>query len=323
MDARRVLKGAGAAVLVAAAGVAASLLVPSPLVMTVLAQSTFYALFALGIGVLIRQNGMVSFGHAVFFGIPAYLVGIGLAHTELPAEVLLIGSVFVVALVAFLIGLVFVRVHGIAFGMLTLAVGQMAYEAATRLRDFTGGHDGMSLKFPGTLFGMALKTFQQPHGMFAISWCVMVLVVALVIGLTRSRFGRLTEAIRENEERAGFLGYRTLLPRAAVFALSAAVTAVGGVLFAIYSAFVSPDIVHWTASGAALIMAILGGTAVAWGPVLGAVAYFVLKDSLGAVTIHWLAIIGVGLIVVTVTFPQGLAGLAERLLRPRRGHARS
>jgi len=321
MGARRFWIGVVVAVAIAAGGIGVSRLVGSPVIMAVMTQATFYALFALGVGLLFRQNGMVSFGHAIFFGMPSYLVGIGLQHTGLSAEVLLLGSVVAVTGLGFLVGLVFVRVHGIAFGMLTLAVGQMAYEVSGRFRELTGGYDGMSLKFPRTLFGVATKTFEQAQSMFAVSWCVLIVVLALVIVVAHSRFGVLTVAIRENEERAGFLGYRTLLPRALVFTLSAGVVAIGGTLFALYNAFVSPTTMHWAASGEALIMAILGGTALPWGPVLGAYIFFVLKETLGSITTHWMGIIGACLILVSVAFPQGLAGLAEWALRRRRSDA--
>lgn len=319
------VKGVLMALAAMALGWVASKTVASALVMTLLAQSCFYALFALGVGLLIRQNGMVSFGHAAFFGLPGYLIGIGLKQTDIPIELLIPLVVLAVTTFAFLVGLVFVRVHGIAFGMLTLAIGQAVYEASTRLRGLTGGHDGLTIKFPRELFGLPLKTFQQPHGMFLIAWCVLVIVVTLVIWLAHSRLGRLTEAIRENEERAGFLGYRTLWPRAVIFAISAATTAAGGVLFALYNAYISPETVYWTSSGSALIMAVLGGSVAPWGPVLGSMVYFFLKEALGDVTTHWLGIIGISLIVVTVSFPQGLSGLAMRLLGlgARRRHADS
>ena len=266
-------------------------------------------MFALGVGLLLRQNGMVSFGHAAFFGLPGYMLGALLPLNLMPAEVMICAIIVLIGILAFMIGLVIVRAHGIAFGMLTLAVGQAVYEAATRLRGLTGGNDGLSLRLPKHLFGLSLKTLQQPAGMLTVSWLVMVAMLAVVSIFAASRFGILTEAIRDNEERARFLGYRTLLPRAAVLGLSAAVTAVGGVMFALYNAFISPDTVHWTASGSALIMAILGGSGAPWGPVAGAFVYFFLKESLDSFTTHWLSIIGTALIIITVVFPAGLAGL--------------
>ncbi len=295
-----------------------AVLVPSPLAHSLIAQATMYAIYALGVGVLLRQNGMVSFGHAAFFGLPGYLIGALLPLGVAPAELVIVGAVVLTALVAFLIGLVIVRVHGIAFGMLTLAIGQAVYEAATRLRGWTGGHDGISIGFPREMFGLSARVFGDPRSMLSIAWLSMVAVLGLVLWFAASRHGRLAEAIRDNEERARFLGFDTLVPRAVVFALSAAVTAVGGALFALYNAFISPETVHWTASGAALIMAILGGTAAPWGPLLGGYVYFFLKEAVGSYTTHWLAIIGASMIVITVAFPAGLSGLVLRMrLRPR------
>lgn len=297
----------------AAVGPLAAWLVPSQLIISLLVQATIAAIFALGVGFLMRQNGMVSFGHAAFFGLPAYLIGAIGPLMLMPIELLIFAAVAITALAAFAIGLVIVRVHGIAFGMLTLAIGQAVYEASTRLRGITGGHDGLSVKFSKVLFGMSFKVFQKPSGMLIVAWLVLVILVVLVSVFARSRFGMLTEAIRDNEERARFLGYQTLLPRALVFALSATITSIGGVLFAMYSGFVSPEAVHWTSSGSALIMAILGGTGTPWGPMLGAMVYFFLKEAVGTFTTHWLSIIGACLILVAVAFPSGLAGIAGKL----------
>jgi branched-chain amino acid transport system permease protein len=206
--------------------------------------------------------------------------------------------------------------------MLTLAIGQGLYVAVTRVRGITGGHDGMNLRLPRELFGLPLKLLQQPQGMFIVSWLVLMLILASIWFFTRSHWGRLTEGIRDNEERIRFLGYPTLLPRALVFAASTVIAAIGGVLFVIYSTFISPDAVHWTASGSALIMAILGGAGSPWGPALGAFVYFLLKHVAGEYTTHWLSIIGVALILVSVAFPTGLAGLVGRWVNPaRRGGA--
>jgi branched-chain amino acid transport system permease protein len=299
-----------------------AVLITSPLMLSLLAQATFAAIFALGVGFLIRQNGMVSFGHAAFYGLPGYLVGMLLPSGMLPVEVLIIGAVLLTGVLAFAIGLVIVRVHGIAFGMLTLAIGQGLYVAVTRMRGISGGHDGMNLRLPRELFGLPLKLLQQPQGMIVISWLALMAILLSIWIFSRSHWGRLTEGIRDNEERIRFLGYRTLLPRALVFAASAVIAATGGALFVIYNTFISPDAVHWTASGSALIMAILGGAGSTWGPALGAFVYFLLKHVAGEYTTHWLSIIGVALILVSVAFPTGLAGLVERCFNPaRRGTA--
>jgi branched-chain amino acid transport system permease protein len=295
-----------------------AVLITSPMVLSLLVQATFAAIFAVGVGFLIRQNGMVSFGHAAFYGLPGYLIGMLLPGGMLPAELLIIGAVLLTGILGFAIGLVIVRVHGIAFGMLTLAIGQGLYVAFTRMRGITGGHDGMNLRLPRELFGLPLKLLQQPTGMLIVSWLFLIAILFSIWLFSRSHWGRLTEGIRDNEERIRFLGYPTLLPRALVFAASTVIAAIGGVLFVVYNTFISPDAVHWTASGSALIMAILGGAGSTWGPALGAFVYFFLKEVAGTYTTHWLSIIGVALILVSVAFPTGLAGLVTRWFKPVR-----
>ncbi len=296
----------------AAAGVATAEALGAGYMLSLMTQAAFMALFALGVGLLIRQNGAVSFGHAAFFSLPAYMIAASLKTGTLPVEAAIVGAIAATGLLAFLIGLVIARVQGIAFGMLTLAIGQGLYEASTRLRGVTGGHDGLNLRLPRELFGASLRSVQQPKGMLIVSWLSLTAVLFLVWLFTRSHWGRLTEAIRDNEERVRFLGYNTLVPRALVFAASATIAALGGVLAVIYNSFISPDSVHWTNSGSALIMAILGGVGAVWGPVLGAFVYFFLKHVAGVYTTHWLSIIGIAVIAVAVAFPSGLVGLVDR-----------
>ena len=118
----------------------------------VFTQAVVYAIFALGVGVLLRQNGLVSFGHALYFGAAGYGIGVVLALDWMPAEAAIVVVLFAIAALAFVIGLVIVRVPGIAFGMLTLAIGQMAYLSASRARGITGGSDGMSINWPCLLY---------------------------------------------------------------------------------------------------------------------------------------------------------------------------
>lgn len=300
-----------------ALGVAAALGVRSATLLSLLTQAAIYALFALGVGLLLRQNGMVSFGHALYFGAAGYFVAILLRVKAVPAETAMLLAVIGSTAFAFAIGLVIVRVPGIAFGMLTLAIGQMAYLGASRSRGLTGGADGISVEWPSVLFGLPTATLLQPWAMLLLAWSVLVLVLLLLALLLRGRFGAVTEATRDNEERARFIGIRTLLPRAAVYALSAGVAALAGVLAALNTGFVSPESLHWSLSGVALMMVVVGGTRALWGPPLGAAVYFLAKDLLGDHAQHWMAIFGVALIVVIVFAPIGLSGWLLRLARGR------
>ena len=308
-------------VLLAVAVVGAALpgLIGSALLQTLLTQAVINAVLATGVGVMIRQNGLVSFGHAAFFGLAAYIVAMATARHLMSAELAAVLAIAVPVVLAFLLGLAILRISGVAFSMLTLAVAQALYELMLRWRSLANGDDGIAADLPHRLFGADLTLFQQPASMFVVCWLVLMLVLAALGLLVRSHFGTLTLAIRENEERARFIGYETLLPRAVVYAISAGIAALGGVLFVFYNGFVTPDALYWSLSGEALVMAVIGGTRAIWGPALGAVIFFLFKDAAGNYTEHWPAIIGATLIVVTVLLPRGASGslgmLVQRLAR--------
>ena len=286
--------------------------VSSSTLLSLLTQSIIYAVFALGVGVLLKQNGMVSFGHALFFGGASYLIGILLQLQLMSAELAILVTLLAVTVAAFLIGLVIVRVPGVAFGMLTLAIGQMFFLTASRARGLTGGADGMNIDWPSRLFGFPMSQMLKPATMFLVCWSTLVVVMFLLAWLMRTRFGGITEAVRDNEERARFIGITTLLPRAAVYALSALVTSVAGVLSAMNPGFVSPESMHWSLSGVALMMVVVGGFKALWGPAVGAVVYFMFKDILGEHATHWMTIFGMALIAVIVFSPTGVAGMFDR-----------
>lgn len=300
-------------------GAALPVLVDSQLILTLLAQAVFSALLATAVGVLIRLNGVVSFGHAAFFGVAGYTLALSLKHQWMSAELAILLALALPTVLAFLLGLVIVRIPGVAFSMLTLAVGQAFHEFAIKAREVSGGDDGLAISLPAHIFGVPAGALQKPGTAFLIGWITLMLVLLGLVLLARSPAGRVMEAIRENEERARFIGYRTVALRAAALALSAFVAALGGVLFALYNAFVSPDVLHWSLSGTALIMAIIGGPMLLWGPALGAVVLFLFKDVAGSLTEHWQAMIGITLIVITVALPAGIGGALDQLLTRRAG----
>jgi branched-chain amino acid transport system permease protein len=299
----------------AAAGAALPSLTAAPLLQTLLTQAVINAVLATGVGFLVRQNGLVSFGHAAFFGVAAYIVTMATARHLMPAEAAIVIAVVVPMLLAFLLGLAILRIAGVAFSMLTLAVAQALYELMLRWRSLGNGDDGIGADLPHRLFGADIALFQQPARMFVVCWLALMVVLVSLGLLARSHFGTLTLAIRNNEERARFIGYETLLPRAAVYALSAGIAALAGVLFALYNGFVTPEVLHWSLSGEALVMAVIGGTRAVWGPACGAVIFFLFKDVVGDVTEHWPAITGATLIAVTVLLPRGISGALASLAR--------
>ncbi|NLC36534.1 MAG: branched-chain amino acid ABC transporter permease, partial [Alcaligenaceae bacterium] len=246
-----------------------------------------------------------------------YAMGIVLGMDWLSAEwaipVILIG----IGLAAFAVGLVIVRVPGIAFGMLTLAIGQMFYLLATRTRGMTGGSDGMGVPWPRTLFGVPDSVLHKPEVMFMIAWVSMVVVALVLHLLLKTRFGAVTEAIRDNEERARFIGMRTTAPKALVYAISAVVSAIAGLLSNFSSGFVSPESLHWSVSAITLLMVIVGGFQSLAGPIVGAIVYFMVRDILGDYATYSMAIFGAALIAVIVFSPHGITGAVMNCFKKR------
>lgn len=295
------------------AGLGVVMVVSSNTLLSLLTQAVVYAVFALGIGVLLKQNGLVSFGHALYFGVAGYAIGITLQQQIMPVEWAILTTLIGVGVAAFVVGLIIVRVPGIAFGMLTLAIGQMFFLSVSRARGITGGADGMQVDWPATIFGFSQSAILKPATMFLICWSTLVIVMLLLTLLLNTRFGAITEAVRDNEERARFIGISTVIPRAAIYALSAVVTAVAGLLSTLNTGFVSPENLHWSLSGMALMMVVVGGFKALWGPALGAVVYFIFKDVVGDYATHWMSIFGVALIAVIVFSPTGIAGALQAL----------
>lgn len=314
----------GAATLVALAGVAAAfglalpMLVASTLALTLLTQATINAILATSVGFLFRQNGLTSFGQAAYFGLSAYIIAVNGRFGFVSAEVAILMALVIPPAIGFLFGLLIVRLPHLAFSMLTLAIAQAVHEIFLKWREVANGDDGLEIKLPNKLFFVDTALFQQPRTMVVVAWVVLVLVILTLALIARSHFGLLTRGIRDNEERARFIGYETLLPRAIIYAISAVISSIAGVLFALYNGFVSPGILHWSLSGEALIMAFIGGPKLIWGPMLGAGIFFIMKDVAGDYTEHWPAIIGITLMLVTVLIPNGIAGSLLQLVRKLR-----
>jgi branched-chain amino acid transport system permease protein len=302
-----------------ALGFALPWVVTSKLALSLLAQSMFDGLLATSVGFLILQNGRVSFGQAAFFGLGGYIFGVIVAGKLLSPELALLLAVTVPALVAFMLGLVIARVTGVAHAMLTLAVGQAFYEVVFRWRELAKGDDGMSFDLPARFFGFSARSLQDPAVMLVLAWSILVLALVGVTLFSRSRIGQVTAAIRDNEERARFIGYSTTMPRALVYAIAALLAAVAGVMQAIYNGYIAPQMFHWSLSGAALIMAVVGGAKFIIGPAIGAIVFFYLKEFAGKAAEYWPAIVGSVLVIVTLTMPQGIMGLVSRLFTRKRG----
>ena len=280
-----------------------------------------YAIAATSLNLVLGYGGMLSFGHAAFFGAGAYTVGILAAEGVSSLWLSWPAAIAVAALAAVVIGAVSLRTRGVYFIMITLAFAQMVYYVFVSLKAY-GGEDGLAVSArsdPG--FGLSLS------GDVLWYYVVLALFAAVLYGLhrlSRSRFGRVIDAIRENETRAEAIGFPVYRYKLACFVVSAAVAGLAGALIANQSGYVSPSLLHWTQSGRLMIMVILGGVGTLWGGALGAFFFLGLEHLIADYQVGWLErlaphyqdhaglAVGIVLLAVVLAAPQGLAGLLSR-----------
>jgi len=274
-------------------------------------QGAILGLLALSIGWLLRQTGLLSFGHAAFYGLAGYTAALAATRWELSTPLAVALGVAAGALLAFIVGALIVRVPGIAFAMLTLAIGQLIYVASTRSRSLTNGFDGLVASFRGSFLGQPAESYTNAVTAWPLVWAVLTLAVACLWWVSRTVFGRRLTAIRENEERVRFSGQGTFLPCVLAFTISGAFAGAAGALSVLSLGFVSPNDIYWTTSGVALIMAVIGGIGSVAGPPIGALAFVSLQAAL-ADSEHYQVIIGIALIVVVAIAPGGITALLAR-----------
>ena len=269
-----------------------------------------FGLAAMGLNFLLGFTGVMSFGHAAYFGLGCYGAGLTLRYLAKSTPLAMLDGIVLGTVVAALFGALIVRRRGVYFAMLTIALGQICYYIAYSWNSFTGGYDG-------------LRGFQrQPIGPidiqgneFAFYYFVLFVfaVCALLMWLLlRSPFGRTLIAIRENQRRALFLGIPVERHIWLSFTISAFFTSVAGVLYALLNNFADPSSLNYVISGDIVIMAVMGGMRSFWGPLLGAAIFVVLQDTISSMTVNWMSWIGVIFVVVVLFFPRGLLGFIRR-----------
>jgi branched-chain amino acid transport system permease protein len=275
---------------------------------------TAWALFAVALDLLLGYTGLLSFGHAAFWGTSAYTTGVIAVHTGLPFYVAVLGGAVLAAVVAVPIALLSVRRTGIYFAMVTLAFAQLVYFVANQWRWMTGGENGLQ-GIPRVAFGMDLSDS------FYFYYAAVPLVLLGLLAAWRvvhSPFGRVMVAIRENPARARALGYPVDRYKVQVFVISAFLAGIAGGVYAVGHGFASLQEVYWTTSGKAVVMNILGGMGTLWGPVLGAGIIVVLEDYLATAGIDAVGVVTGAIFVLTVlVFRRGIWGTARQLLRRR------
>jgi len=274
-------------------------------------------IFAMSLDLLIGYTGLVSFGHAAFFGLAGYLLAIITPESEamslwVSLPVCLAG----VALAALVIGWFSVRTSGVYFIMITLAFAQMAFYYFNE-NVALGGSDGMFIftKPSAGFGGFEIIDLGDPTTVYYAVLASLVACYLLLSMVLRAPFGRVIKAIRVNEHRTRALGYDTRRYKLAAFVIAGTMAGYAGYLEAVSTGIVSPGHLSWHQSGLVLILVILGGMGTLYGPVLGAFALGLLHDQVQDVTVHWQLVQGIFVILVVLFLPHGIAGLVARLAR--------
>ena len=286
-------------------------------------QVAITMIFALSVDLLVGFAGIVTLGHAVFFGLGAYTVGVASAHigwTE-PLSGLLLAAA-VAALLGAATGVLVLRTRGLGQLMLTMAFASMVYEIANRAKPITGGADGLQ----GMVIAPILGLFDfDIFGFIAFVYtlAVLLLVVVFAVLMTRSPYGRSLVGIRENRVRMQAIGTGVQHRLLSIYIVSAALAGIAGALLAQTSQFVGLNVLHFSLSGEILIIVALGGAGRLWGALLGAVVFTLFKDRLSALDpAYWYFWLGLLLAAIVLFAPKGLIGLVDRLLAVRqRGEA--
>jgi len=293
----------------------AMVLLAGPLLMTpywtgLLTQIVILAMLAMSLDVLLGYTGLPSLGHAGFFGVAAY--GVGILSTTYQADVWTsaVGGLIVGIALAALFGLIVSHVRDVYFLMITLALGMVLWGLSFRWIPVTGGDNGIA-GIPRLEAHLGLPV-TGPIPFYYIALLVLAVSSVLMMLVVRSPFGLTLRGIRENEKRMTSLGYNTWLHCYLSYVLSGAFASVAGVMWAYYNGFVSPTYLDLTASSELFLMVTLGGPATLVGPVLGAGAIVLLKNVMSAYTARWLLVLGIVYIATIMWAPQGIWNLGNR-----------
>jgi branched-chain amino acid transport system permease protein len=272
------------------------------------------ALAATSLNFLLGFTGVLSFGHAAYFGIGAY--GVGLTIKYLVPDTLAGMAVGVAAgaIAAAIIGALIVRLRGVYFAMVTIAFGQVFYFIAFRWNTVTGGDDGLSgwRRVPIDLGIGTIDILGNDKAFYYLVLVCFALSVAVMAGLLNSPFGRTLLAIRENERRARFLGIPVDRHIWLSWVISCTFVSLAGTLYALLNNFADPHGLRWDQSGDFVIMAVLGGMRSFWGPLIGAAIFVVLQDYVSSQTENWMSFIGLFFVLVVLFFPRGVLGIIQR-----------
>jgi branched-chain amino acid transport system permease protein len=298
-----------------AALLAVGLLLPRIVYPVLAVDILAWALFATAFDIMLGYTGLLSFGHAAFFGAGAYAAGLLAVHLGMPYPINVLAGALAAGLLGVPLMALAIRRKGIYFSMITLAFAQLVFYVVNEWRSLTGGENGVQGIPRGSPLGIDLGS---STGFYYAALPLAVLGLLLCWRIVRSPFGRVLLAIRENEVRTQTLGYS--VPRYKLLAalLSCMLSGLAGGIYVANHGFVALDAVHWSTSGLVVIMILLGGMGTRFGPLVGAALVLLLRDFLSIWTDAWGVVTGVIFIAVILIFRKGVVGTVEHLLTTRR-----
>ena len=281
-------------------------------------QIAIYSLFAMSLNLLLGTTGLVSFGHAAYFGIGSYGCGILMKMLGVPFWLSFPAAGLIAAAFAVVFGFFCVRLTKIYFAMLTLAFAQIVWAICFKWNDLTGGDQGLpDVPFPDLAWLGSLPGFQRfriGELFYVLTLVLVALCIAVLRRLTDSPFGRVLTTIRENPERAASIGVNVRAYQLAAFTIAGGFAGLSGALFGIFNRGVFADFVFWSKSADVMIMTILGGMQHFWGPAVGALVLTLLNQQITAFTEYWPFVLGTILVVLLFAFPGGILGALEAAL---------
>jgi branched-chain amino acid transport system permease protein len=271
-------------------------------------------LAAMSLNFLLGYTGVLSFGHAAYFGLGAYGAGMIIRYVVPDTGVGILAGTLVGTVAAAIIGPLIIRLRGVYFAMVTIAFGQVFYFIAFRWNSVTGGDDGLLgwTRLPINLGFTRIDILHNPNAFYYLVLVCFAVAVGIMAWLLRSPFGRTLIAIRENERRARFLGIPVDRHIWMSWVISCCFVSLAGALYALLNNFVDPRALYWTQSGDFVIMAVLGGMRSFWGPLIGAAIFVVLQDYLSSETENWMSFLGLFFVLVVLFFPRGILGMMRR-----------
>ena len=268
-------------------------------------------LAAMSLNFLLGFTGVLSFGHAAYFGLGAYGTAMAIKYWGIGSIPAIVLGVIIATIAAMIIGALIIKLRGVYFAMVTIAFGQVFYFIAFRWNAVTGGDDGLTgwRRLPIN-FGFAqLDIVQNDRAFYYFALAIFAVCVAAMAVLLNSPFGRSLIAIRENERRARFLGVPIEFHVWLSFVISCLFVSAAGGLYALLNNFIDPRALRVDLSGNLVIMAVLGGMRSFWGPLIGAAIFVALQDYVSSHTENWMSVIGLVFVLVVRFFPRGVLGM--------------